>query len=412
MRKGGQGFLAYLINKPQDTVKLEDVRMTEDACIHMWVGGHLDCINGVKYVGRVKYYYENIDLDRFWFENLYSLYGMSGGTCTNVNFYYTPPGHPLDLYSLRLINRMADFAILEMIQSYKDVQIPISIYVEELDDPLLVLDPKGNILPYKMHVKEEIAMQDFRQSQSQGMDEDNGGSFAHNATSEKAFDHKSPDVTARSDFGQMIDEEKKKKKQSEELNLKRKEAVERFFSSVKDLDKGKRTRKEIFYEESFGSDFDDSSDEDYVQAHEPSDDSTNLDKEGTSDVGKHANHANESDGGETDFDSPSNPNRSQLVKKLKKILSNKHTKMQPERDTNEVEAEEWYNDIGDKNKLHSLSEHSDEEDATCKHPYFKEGQNMKNFRLIVGMKFRNTAVFREAFRDNCVRYGYDLDYKK
>ncbi|PIN16603.1 hypothetical protein CDL12_10742 [Handroanthus impetiginosus] len=286
----------------------------------MRVGGRLDHTDGVKYVGGVKYYYENIDLDRFWFEDLYSLYGMSGGTCTNVNFYYTPPGHPLDLYSLRLINCMTHFAILEMIQGYKGVQIPISIYVEELDDPLLVLDPKGNILPNKMH--------------------------------------------------------------------------------------------------------------DYVQAHEPSDDSTDFDKEGTSDVGKHANHAYESDGGETDSDSPSimledletssdedifldkNLSKSQLVKKLKKILSNKHTKMQLERDTNEVQVEEWYSDIRDENELHSLSEHSDEEDATCKHPYFKEGQNMKNFRLTVGMKFRNAAVFREALRDNCVRHGYDLDYIK
>ncbi|PIN03426.1 hypothetical protein CDL12_24050 [Handroanthus impetiginosus] len=106
------------------------------------------------YVGRVKYYYEGIDLDSFCFEDLYSPYGMSCGTCTNVNFYYNLLRHPLDLYSLQTINHMSDFAILEMINSCKDVQVPINIYMEELDDLLLVFDPKGNILPSKIHVKE------------------------------------------------------------------------------------------------------------------------------------------------------------------------------------------------------------------------------------------------------------------
>ncbi|PIN24984.1 hypothetical protein CDL12_02276 [Handroanthus impetiginosus] len=117
--------------------------------------GCFDRTNGVKYVGRVKYYYEGINLDSFCFEDLYSPYGMSGGTCTNVNFYYNLPRHPLDLYSLQTINHVSDFAILEMINSCKDVQVPINIYMEELDDLLLVFDPKGNILPSKIHDPQE-----------------------------------------------------------------------------------------------------------------------------------------------------------------------------------------------------------------------------------------------------------------
>ncbi|PIN24365.1 hypothetical protein CDL12_02898 [Handroanthus impetiginosus] len=122
------------------------------ANIQMWVGGHFEHSPVVKYVGGVYYYYEDIDLDKFWFDDLYKLYERCGGQKTNVNFYYNRPGYPLDM-GLRLINRLIDVAIGEMVEAYRGTELPISIYVEELDDPLVSMDEDGNLLPNRMTVE-------------------------------------------------------------------------------------------------------------------------------------------------------------------------------------------------------------------------------------------------------------------
>ncbi|PIM99194.1 hypothetical protein CDL12_28315 [Handroanthus impetiginosus] len=128
--------------------------MGDFADIHIWIGGHFDYSEEVTYVGGCKYYFEGVDMDRFWFDDLYELYEKCGGRKTNVNFYHSMPGYPLNM-GLQLINRMEDLQILKMVEAYRGVEVPINIYVvEEVDNPLMAMDLEGNILLNEINVHE------------------------------------------------------------------------------------------------------------------------------------------------------------------------------------------------------------------------------------------------------------------
>ncbi|PIN13001.1 hypothetical protein CDL12_14383 [Handroanthus impetiginosus] len=102
----------------------------------MCIGGHFDHSEEVTYVGGCKCYFEGVDMDRFWFDDLYELYKKCGGRKTNVNFYY-------------------NLQISKMMEAYRGVGVPINIYViEEVDDPLMAMDLEGNILPNEINVQE------------------------------------------------------------------------------------------------------------------------------------------------------------------------------------------------------------------------------------------------------------------
>lgn len=51
-------------------------------------------------------------------------------------------------------------------------------------------------------------------------------------------------------------------------------------------------------------------------------------------------------------------------------------------------------------------------DEGPKHPIYKEGHSMKNFELVVGMKFKSVHEFREILRNYSVREGYELTLRK
>ncbi|KAL0292604.1 UNVERIFIED_CONTAM: hypothetical protein Sradi_6982800 [Sesamum radiatum] len=134
-------------------------------------------------------------------------------------------------------------------------------------------------------------------------------------------------------------------------------------------DKGKRKLYERFLNES-SSEFDDSSDEDYVQSGEGS-----------------------------DSEAPS------LV-----VLKDKKNRNIPETRETESGDHGWASEAENEDDLVSLegSEGSDTE----KHPVYKESSSMKNLNLVVGMKFENAAQFRVVLRDWCIRNGVDLEFIK
>ncbi|KAL0462502.1 UNVERIFIED_CONTAM: hypothetical protein Slati_0137800 [Sesamum latifolium] len=159
-------------------------------------------------------------------------------------------------------------------------------------------------------------------------------------------------------------------------------------------DKGKR--KISYAENQSSSEFDDSSDEDYLQPNETSTDSETPslvleDLEVSSDEDIFLNK---------------NPSKRDLMHKLRRVMKKKIEK-QPEVEVDKI----WFSDEGENDELESLPD-SENEDSLPKHDFFKESTNIKTCQLEVGMKFYDAKHFREVLRDCCIRGGFDIEYVK
>ncbi|KAL0305223.1 UNVERIFIED_CONTAM: hypothetical protein Sangu_3043100, partial [Sesamum angustifolium] len=146
------------------------------------------------------------------------------------------------------------------------------------------------------------------------------------------------------------------------------------------------------------SEFDDSSDEDYLQSSEASTDSETPslvleDLEVSSDEDIFLNK---------------NPSKRDLMHKLRRVMKKrvKKTEKQPEVEVNE----NWFSDDGENDELESLHG-SDNEDSLPKHEFFSEATNIK--MSIEGWdEFHDAKHFRETLRDWCIRGGFDIEYVK
>ncbi|KAG8385589.1 hypothetical protein BUALT_Bualt03G0060900 [Buddleja alternifolia] len=131
-----------------------------------------------------------------------------------------------------------------------------------------------------------------------------------------------------------------------------------------------------------------------------------------------------------------NPTKAELLKKLRKFISQSKNQNKNHNQTktkkkdkskrltkginiregegpNQSLHDDWYSDPGEEDELLSLDGSDDEigEKSGPKHHFFREGEwNMKGKSMVVGMKFENFRVYREALRDYCVRNGFDVEY--
>ncbi|KAL0461930.1 UNVERIFIED_CONTAM: hypothetical protein Slati_0080600 [Sesamum latifolium] len=158
------------------------------------------------------------------------------------------------------------------------------------------------------------------------------------------------------------------------------------------------------------SEFDDSNDQDYVQAPYNSNEDTGED------WGIESNSLIFEDieaSSDEDIFVKINLSKRRLMRKLKKILKQKSKKQmiatfQSENNGPSQEIE-WYSDSGEADELHSLDGSGSEKEIEApEHPYFKEDSNMKTMQLMVSLKFKSAERFRETLRDYCERNGFDL----
>ncbi|KAK4404145.1 hypothetical protein Sango_0783100 [Sesamum angolense] len=235
-----------------------------------------------------------------------------------LKFYYKDPTLPLEWGIRPIKEECPDLCVVDLQNCHRIFDVPVNIYVEEEEaEPLQAIDSQGN--PIEKKQEEEIRFL------LEGIDfEELGGNEIEG--------------DGRKDFQNITE-------------------------------KGKRKLYERFLNES-SSEFDDSSDEDYVQ---------------------------------------SDPSKKDLIKKLKKVLKDKKNR-QEQKKTRETESEkhEWASEDEAEDDLVSLE--GSEGSATEKHPVFKKSASMKNLNLVVGMKFENAAQFRGVLRDWCIRNGVDLEF--
>ncbi|KAL0411006.1 UNVERIFIED_CONTAM: hypothetical protein Slati_3690300 [Sesamum latifolium] len=277
------------------------------------------------------------------------MYEKCGGKKFTLNFYYCDPTQSLDRGLRKIKAECPDICMVDIQNMHRGLDVPIKIYVEEEDgEPIQIVDSQ-DANDDQGFVFEGVS-QDCEDCEGQGMDR-----------AEFEGDTERQDCEPGG---------KGKGVQSDDCE-----------------------GKEPGYQE-----FDDSSDEDYVQPTIDSDSDTPSlvleDIEVESD---------------DDIFSNKNPTKLELVKKLKKVMKDSQ-KAKLKQKMCDVREEGWASDCDDEEDLESLPGSDEETQQKC--PVFKESTSLKNLNLVVGMKFKDAKQFREVLRDWCVRNGYDIEFIK
>ncbi|KAG8388130.1 hypothetical protein BUALT_Bualt02G0093900 [Buddleja alternifolia] len=115
--------------------------------IEMWVNGKMLRSSTVKYVGGQMHKFVS-DLDMLSYQSLVDMYMSCGGRKSVVNFYFKKPGVPLDVGLRTIRYDLVDITMCDLVGAYDglDPDIHIPIWVEEIADPIAVIDAKGNPL--------------------------------------------------------------------------------------------------------------------------------------------------------------------------------------------------------------------------------------------------------------------------
>ncbi|KAL0387445.1 UNVERIFIED_CONTAM: hypothetical protein Sradi_2626300 [Sesamum radiatum] len=250
---------------------------------------------------------------------------------------------------LRLLhNDSSDFAIGEMVRIYNEVDVPVTIYVEEVCDPLLVIDTQGNILPKIMTGGDKDAEMNLLMS---GID------FTDDYESVATQQFKNED---------NIEKETENARNEGEIQM--------------EVDKGKRKVTNTHIDEIDSEDsrsvFDDSSNVNYTQ-HQWTDEE-NSDVEPESDQNSLVYEDIEASSDEDIF-LEKNLSKRQMMMKLRKMLKQKSKKKNINHDAGAkdyiVKDNGWYSDPGEEDELQSLDGNDLEGDSHApNYPYFKTGQ--------------------------------------
>ncbi|KAG8363568.1 hypothetical protein BUALT_Bualt19G0036000 [Buddleja alternifolia] len=125
----------------------------ERQILEMWINGRMVHSPRTMYKGGQKHEFI-MDLDLLNLPLLYELYYKCGGTKSVVDFYYLLPGYSMEMGVKRISPYMVDLNMVQLVEKYHDIdpEIPITIGVEEIFDPVIVLDTQGNILPSKPQI--------------------------------------------------------------------------------------------------------------------------------------------------------------------------------------------------------------------------------------------------------------------
>ncbi|KAG8363744.1 hypothetical protein BUALT_Bualt19G0054100 [Buddleja alternifolia] len=198
-----------------------------------------------------------------------------------------------------------------------------------------------------------------------------------------------------------------------------------------------RNATEYMDSEDSRSEFDDSSDADYIQEEEGDESEEGEMADAAED--DRADEDNEfSDtpsfllediegSSDDDIFTEKNPSKQTLYKRLRKFMAankkgsgvpstrNKSVSSKRGKKPTQPKQEDWYSDATEDDDLISLdeskNENEDRGEQRRRHAYFREGDwNMKGKTLLKGMKFQNFKVYREALRDYCVRMGVDIHF--
>ncbi|KAL2243683.1 UNVERIFIED_CONTAM: hypothetical protein Sindi_0486300 [Sesamum indicum] len=341
------------------------------------------------------------------------MYEQCGGKKSVLKFYYKDPTLPLEWGIRQIKEEYPDICLVDLQNCHKNLDVPVNIYVEEEDvEPILVVDSQGN--PVEKEHEEEIRCLldgiDFDELDGDGNESEGDGRKdceGQGVGGDECEGDGRKDCEGQGIEGQGLDGVEIESVDCEgqggvalgdDVPITENVEIPVQNNFEKMTEKGKRKMYERFLNES-SSEFDDSSDEDYVQGSEGSD------SEAPSVVLEDIEC--ESD---DDIFLSKNPTKKDLMKKLKRVMHDKNRKKLPERVETKVGENEWASDDGNEDDLVSLEGSDDNENE--KHPVFKEPDSMKNVNLVVGMKFQNAAQFRVALRDWCIRNGVDIEFLK
>ncbi|KAK4438723.1 hypothetical protein Salat_0206900 [Sesamum alatum] len=108
----------------------------------VWLGGVVQWVPTIRYVDGWRMMFPDVDIERIFYHVILDMYKEGGGKALNVIVYWSLPGMSSD-NGIRILR--GDEGIVELSKAYKNLPV-ISIYIEEKEGPLLVLDTQGNVI--------------------------------------------------------------------------------------------------------------------------------------------------------------------------------------------------------------------------------------------------------------------------
>ncbi|KAK4441037.1 hypothetical protein Salat_0438600 [Sesamum alatum] len=85
----------------------------------VWIGGVLQWVPIIKYVGGIRMWFPNVDRERLYYGDIIDMYTKGGGKALNIAVYYCLPGLSLD-NGIRPLN--GDDGIRELLRAYRGLE--------------------------------------------------------------------------------------------------------------------------------------------------------------------------------------------------------------------------------------------------------------------------------------------------
>ncbi|KAL0408082.1 UNVERIFIED_CONTAM: hypothetical protein Sradi_1742600 [Sesamum radiatum] len=357
----------------------------------VWVGGVIEWVPRIRYVGGIRVWFPNVDRERLYYGDLLDMYVKAGGKGLNVVIYFCLPGHTLE-NGIRMLN--GDEGIRELLLTFKGLSV-IPIYFEEKQGPLLVVDSQGNVLsqdeqipylPYNAPNTHDAtnAPEIDEATNAPYIDENNPSPIHNPIPTSPLFEGAETSFTEEGEGGDCAEDG--------ERGFEGAENYERDGEGAENGEGGFQWGFEGVENGEGGS-----SSSDSTASQCPSWLLEDLEGPLDDDIFEHR---------------PPDHTR-KLFKAIRSFVREQRKKKKAEEeqrqeDERNLRGEGWFSDASVEDDIESLRG-SDNEDPCF--PVWNERMNFDNEELSVGMKFPTREKYREVLRDWAVRRGWDLKFQ-
>ncbi|KAG8387639.1 hypothetical protein BUALT_Bualt02G0042300 [Buddleja alternifolia] len=357
---------------------------TEVVDFFLWVGCVIEWLPKVRYFGGRRMVFQDIDKDRFFYNDLMDMYAKAGGTAYCVTMYYSTPGQTLDT-GIRTLS--GDRGVIDLIREYQGLNV-IPIYIVDKADRILSMDSQGNVVPnvehtpslpscgdqYDGNINTEnqggVRHHDNEDDENFNFNFENWGDANENLSSEAQHPNNNINTNNLGDANENLRSEAKH--DNENLNTENREH-DNVNQDPDDSDSSSISECPSWLLEDLKGPYDDD-----IFTSRPVDHALKVLKSLRAFV---------------------------KGKKKKKIT----TEQEEQNAKRGVDGEGWFSDVDSEDELYSLRGSDDE---TPKHPIWEDGMEKKGIGPCVGMKFISRDKYREVLRDWAVRNGWDLKFLK
>ncbi|KAL0402629.1 UNVERIFIED_CONTAM: hypothetical protein Slati_4292800 [Sesamum latifolium] len=408
---GGVGFESDATRSTRaDNRRVQkDMVLDDFADFDVWVGGVIEWVPRIRYVGGTRVWFPNVDREILYYGDLLDMYVKAGGKGLNVVIYFCLLGRTLE-NGIRMLN--GDEGIRELLLTFKGLSV-IPIYFEEKQGLLLVVDSQGNILsqdeqipylPYNApNTHDANNAPEIDEATNAPEIDENYPSPIHNPIpTSPLFEGAETSITEEGEGGDDCAEDGERGFEGAENCERDGEGVENGEGGIEWGFEGVENG-----EGGLGWGFEGA--ENGVEGAGNSEGAEN----GENDVDGAGNEDLEGPLDNDIFEHRPPDHTRKLFKVIRAFVREQRKKKRAEEeqrqeDERNLRGEGWFTDASVENDIESLRG-SDNEDPSF--PVWNERMNFDNEELSVGMKFPTREKYREVLRDWAVRRGWDLKFQ-